>query len=141
MQIGAVTLLLTLILLTAAEAPAPNVRAPLPGRAEAAIAFFEWETDACRAMIDVCDGDVGLRSPDAVTGLRCRAGRSGFATCRFELAGNRCRAHFVSAAAGPAHARALQWSQLPEPAGHAWSVDWTSQPEPRGPRIRCGAPD
>jgi hypothetical protein len=92
-------------------------------------------------MIDVCEGALNPRSPDAVTRLRCRAGRRGFATCRFALAGNRCRAHFVSAAAGPAHARALQWSRLPEPAGQAWSVDWTNSPEPRGPRISCGAPD
>jgi hypothetical protein len=133
---------LALLLLIAATAPPPpGGPAPYPGPDEAAVAWFERETDACRAMIDVCEGGVGVRPPGDVGGLRCRAGRRGTATCRFVLAGHRCRAHFVSAAAGPAYARALQWSQLPRPAGHAWAVAWTVSPAPRGPRIRCTATD
>ena len=133
--------ILALLLLTAADAPPPDTPAPMPGRAEAAVAYFEREADDCRALIDVCEGGVGVRSPEEVSGLRCRAGARGTATCRFEVAADRCRAHFVSAAAGPAHARALRWSRRPEPAGQAWVVAWTVSPAPRGPRISCAAPD
>ena len=76
------TQFLALILSVAAPGPA-DVPAALPGRSEAAAAFFEYEADACRAMIDVCEGGVGVRSPEFVTGLRCRTGRRGFAACRF----------------------------------------------------------
>ena len=131
--------LLALLLLTAAEAPPVHARTALPGRAEAATAYSEWEADACRALIDACEGGVGVRAPEDVSGLRCGTGRRGNATCRFRVAGNRCRAEFVSAAAGPAHARALQWSQLPPRPADSWAVAWTVSPAPRGPRIRCTA--
>ncbi|HYD11696.1 MAG TPA: hypothetical protein VEC11_02495 [Allosphingosinicella sp.] len=128
--------MLALLLLTAAQAPSL-----LPGRAEAAVAFFERQADICRALIDVCEGGVGVRAPEDVTDLSCRTGRPGFATCRFTVAGQRCRADFVSAAAGADHGWALDWSQLPQPSGHGWAVAWTRSPEPRGPRIRCTARD
>ena len=128
------TPLLALLLLPAAGTPAP-----LPGEAEAAAAYFEWEANLCRALIDVCDFPLAPPAPAGIANLRCRPGRSGTATCGFEVAGQSCRAHFVSAAAGPAHAWAMEWSSLPAAAaaGHAWAVAWTVSPAPRGPRIRC----
>ena len=127
---------IALLLLIAAGAPLP---AALPDRAEAAVAWFEQQANACRAMIDVCDSGVGVGSPEEITELECRANAPGHATCRFRVAGHRCRAEFVSAAGGAAYVRARQWSQLPEAPGHAWSVAWSRSPEPRGPRIRCTA--
>ena len=123
---------LALLLLIVAEAPSP-----LPGRADAAVAWFEQQANDCRAMIDVCEGSVGVGAPEDITELRCRANGRGLATCRFVVAGHRCRADFVSAAAGQAHARALRWSQLREPSGQGWAVAWTRSPAPRGPIIRC----
>jgi hypothetical protein len=141
LQIGTMPPLSALLLLTAAGSSLPGLPASLPGKAEAAAAFFEREANICRGLIDICEGGVGMRSAEEVTGLHCRAGRRGIASCRFEIAGNRCRAAFVSAAAGAEHRRALEWSQLPERTDHVWAVAWTRSPEPRGPRIRCRARD
>jgi hypothetical protein len=126
------------LLLLAAAGGSP---AGLPGPAEAATAWFELQANICRGLIDLCEGGVGVPSAAEIGRLRCAAGRPGFAHCRFRIADRSCRAAFVSAAAGPAHAWARQWSQLPEPSAQAWSVAWTRSPEPRGPRITCRAPD
>jgi hypothetical protein len=136
-----VTILSALLLLGAAGGAPAGPPAALPGRAEAATAWFELQANICRGLIDVCEGGVGVPSAEEVSGLRCRAGRRGEANCRFAVSGHRCRARFVSAAAGPAHVWARQWSQLPAPSGHAWSVAWTVSPAPRGPRITCRARD
>jgi hypothetical protein len=127
--------LLALLLLPGGTAFAQD--RPLPSAADVAAAYFEWEADVCRALIDVCETAIHHPTPDGVSELRCRAGRSGFATCRFAVFPLRCTAHFVGRAVGAARDWATDWSNLPSPVDRPWLVAWTTSPDPRGPRIRC----
>ena len=67
---------------------------PLPTTLEAANAYVSYEENACRALVDVCDGIPAARA-EAVEGLSCRREARGTAVCRFQYAGRRCQARFV----------------------------------------------
>lgn len=69
---------------------------PLPTPLEAASAYVSYEENACRALVDVCDGIPAVRA-EAVEGLLCHRAAKGTAVCTFQYAGRRCQARFVMA--------------------------------------------
>ena len=106
-----------LVALSSATLAQPRASAPTP--IAAAEAYVAYETNVCRALIDVCEG-VGKGSPPNVQKLVCRPGSGEAALCRFEAQGHVCDARF---------------RRTPSTVD-GWSVAFRNK-VPKGPDIRC----
>jgi hypothetical protein len=130
-------LLLLLLLCGSGAAGARGAADLWPSKTDAAFALFEWETELCSKMIDICETGPVPQSPDRIQRLRCVSGGAGKATCRFVTGFYRCEARFVSAAAARDYARARSWRRALPGQLPTWLLDWRSSPLPSEPWIDC----